>query len=97
MGLLPNEYYRLTPVEFGFMYSGFIKKEKKRKKDLRFLTYFVIKGYADPKDFPQSPEQWWRIDEDDDEAIKTGSINIDEWSEDKRNDAISLIERMTKG
>ena len=97
MGLMPNEYYRLTPVEFGLMYAGYIKKEAGRKKELRLLSWFIVKGWADPKDLPQSPEQWWPIDKEDEEIIKSSGVDIASWSEEKTKDAIDLINRMTGG
>ena len=94
MGLRPSEYYRLTPVEFGLMYEGFRKKEIERKKELRLLSYFIVKGWADPKSMPRSMEEWWPIDEGEKAA---NSVDINSWSEDKKNSALQLIQRMTGG
>ncbi|VXC99270.1 hypothetical protein SPHINGO8BC_51445 [Sphingobacterium multivorum] len=97
MGMSPVEYARLSPKDFSLKYSGFIKGEVNKKKDLRLLLWTVVKGYADKKDLPDTVEQWWPIDKEDEELAKKGKVNISEWSEDKRNDALNLIKQMTGG
>ncbi|MCY4779489.1 hypothetical protein ORI89_07495 [Sphingobacterium sp. UT-1RO-CII-1] len=86
MGLRPSEYYRLTPVEFGLMYSGFLRKETEQKKKLRLLSWFIVSSQCDMKG--QTMESWWPIGE---EEIKTNTVDVKSWSEEKRNIALSLI------
>lgn len=97
MGLLPQDYYKLTPVEFGLMYSGYIRKEVKRKKELRLLVYYTVKGYADPKGFPSTPERFWPIDEEDEKVIKESSISIEDKSDEWKQSAMDLIRQNTGG
>lgn len=93
---MPHEYYKLTPVEFGYMYYGYLESEKKQQKRDRMLNWHIIKGYADPKTLPSSMEAWWPIDEDDLTANKS-PVEIDKWSDDVKQSAIDLIKQVTGG
>lgn len=97
MGLNPKEYYMLTPVEFGLMYNGFLNKEKKQLKNVRRLSWHIIRGYADPKDLPKTMEAWWPIDDDDLETAKQSNVDIPSWDEDKRKAAEDMIKKVTGG
>lgn len=97
MGLLPVEYYRLTPYEFGLMYKGFLNKERKIQKNIREISWHIIKGYADPKDLPKTKESWWPIDESDLDQEKINTVNIDTWSDEKKSAALDAIKKITGG
>lgn len=94
MGLKPSEYYKLTPVEFGLMYNGYVSKKRERKKELRLLSWFIVKGYADSKSLPHSPEEWWPIDEEEE---SNGIGNIIEFDEEQTNSALEMIRNTIGG
>jgi len=97
MGLLPREYYRLTPVEFGLMYAGYQEKERKTDRHIRRLTWTIVRGYADPKDMPKTMQQWWPIDKEDLEGIENSGVDINSWDEEKRRAAEETIRLITGG
>lgn len=97
MGLLPLEYYRLTPVEFGLMLNGFMNKERKALKNVRTLSWHIIRGYADPKDLPQSMESWMPIDDEDFKINEKSRVDIASWDKDKKLAAADLIKQVTGG
>jgi hypothetical protein len=88
MGLKPSEYYMLTPVEFGLMYSGYLRKETKQTKKLRLLSWFIVSSQCDMKG--KTMESWWPISEDE---ISNKVIDIESWSDDKRQAALDLINK----
>ena len=41
---------------------GYKDKLKRLERSERRLNYHIVKGWADPKTFNKTMEQWWQID-----------------------------------
>lgn len=55
------------------MCIGFKDKSKRIERSERLLNYHIVKGWADPKSFKQTIQQWWPIDGDQVQKIKMPS------------------------
>jgi hypothetical protein len=64
-GISLNEYYDLTPVEFGKFVIGYRNRIRKQYEQARFMAYFTIKPHLDKKDSRKNideiiPFEWER-------------------------------------
>lgn len=43
------------------MCIGYMDKMHQQERYERMINYNIVKGWADPKKFSQTPERWWPI------------------------------------
>lgn len=77
MGLLPRDFYDMSPREYSLMRTGYEARIVESKKQTRMLMFTMVRLMADPKTAPKSPEELWLLPGDND--IK--QINEEEYKE----------------
>jgi hypothetical protein len=77
MGLLPRDFYDMSPREYSLMKMGYETRRKESMKQTRMIMFTMVTLFADPKSAPKSPEEFWPLPGEKD--IK--QINEEEYRE----------------
>jgi hypothetical protein len=75
LGLLPNEFYEISPRHFSLMLDGYQDKKIDGYKQTRLLMFTMVRLMGDPKTAPKSPSALWELPGD--EEIANGMSDDD--------------------
>ncbi len=77
MGLLPRDFYDMSPREYSLMRTGYEARIVESKKQTRMLMFTMVRLMADPSTAPKSPEELWSLPGD----VDIKQINEEEYKE----------------